>query len=277
MRRCPGVHDLLGQRVELGLRLGLLLPELGGGTVPALGQGGLEVRSGLSGIGALLLEDGLALLPAGRGVPLRRVTLVIGCAPGIGEGPRRLGVGIPAALLGVLVGLVADGDDGLVGELPRVLRLGAGPIAQLGGFRLGKGEDLADPRAELLEGGRLGGACLLGGGLSRGHLRSCAAGGLLYGGIGCGGRFLIARLALGHPLLQPGERPVDLDRVVASHHRAKVGDALGHSVSSVGSVDSGTASASMTPDIWVSSSAISSRRRRSAATSARASDSTCRA
>ena len=121
LRRCPGVHDLLGQRVELGLRLGLLLPELGGGTVPALGQGGLEVRSGLSGIGALLLEDGLALLPAGRGVPLRRVTLVIGSAPGIGEGPRRLGVGIPAALLGVLVGLVADGDDGLVGELPRVL------------------------------------------------------------------------------------------------------------------------------------------------------------
>ena len=98
------------------------------------------------------------------GVPLRRVPLVVGSAPGVGEETRRLGIGIPAALLGVLVGLVADGDGSLVGELPGVLRLGAGLLAQLGRLLLGQGEDLADAVAQVLERERLRGAGLLGSG-----------------------------------------------------------------------------------------------------------------
>ena len=134
--------------------------ELGGGPVAALGQRGLEVRGGLGGVGPLLLEDGLALLPQRGGVALGRVALLVGGPPGVGEDPGGLGVGVAAALVGVLVGFVADGDGGLVGELAGVLGLGLGPLAQLPGLLVGEREDLADALAEVAVAGRLGGTGL---------------------------------------------------------------------------------------------------------------------
>ena len=119
--------------------------------LPALGQGGLEVRGGLGRVGALLLEGGLGLLAQRGGVPLGGVALLVGGAPGVGQDPGAFGVGVAAALLGVLVGFVADRDGGLLGVLAGRLDLGLGHLAQLPGLLLGQAEDLADPLAEMLE------------------------------------------------------------------------------------------------------------------------------
>ena len=177
-----GLLDPLQDRVELRLGGGLLLAELGGGALPALGQGGLEVSGGLRGVGALLLERRLTLLPQRGGVPLGRVALLIGGPPGVGEDPGAFGLGVATVLLGVLVGLVADSDGGLVGELAGLLGLGLGHVAHLPGLHLGQAEDLADPLAEVLERRLLGGADLRG-----------RRGGLLQPGLGLGGALPAAR------------------------------------------------------------------------------------
>ena len=108
--------------------------ELGGGLLTSLGQGGLEIGGSAGGVGPLLFVDGFAFLSTRGCVALSGVALLV-CGPArVGEDPGTFRVGVAPTLFGVLVGLVALGDGGLVGELADVLGLGMSLLAQLLGL-----------------------------------------------------------------------------------------------------------------------------------------------
>ena len=210
--------------------LGHLRGELGGGLLAALAERALEVGGGCGGGGALLLEVGLGLLAAGRGL----AGGVVDDRVGLLLGPReRLGgvdVGARAHLLGVPVGLGAHEGGVLVGGPAGLLDVGGRGLAHRGGLLVGEAEHGADPLAEVGEGrgSRPGGPA------PRGR-RRCGAGvsssaaerlvrlaqlGQLDGALG---RLLAGGLG---GLLEGGDVLVDLDGVVAAEDGGELG--VGH-------------------------------------------------
>ena len=80
--------DLLEHRVELRLGGGLLVAELGGRALPALGERGLEVGGGLGGVRALLLEGRRTVIVMVLGSNVNLAALMIRCESACAIRPR---------------------------------------------------------------------------------------------------------------------------------------------------------------------------------------------